>query len=86
MYYVYIIYSEKFDKYYIGQTQDFNARIARHNFGYEKATSPYLPWIKKCVLEKPTRSDAMILENKLKNLNRKRLLLFIEKYVGRDET
>lgn len=49
MYYVYINYSEKFDKFYIGQTNNF-------------------------------RSEAIILEKKLKNLNRQRLLAFIEKY------
>ena len=86
MYYVYIIYSTKFDKYYIGQTQDFNARLLRYNSGYEKSTSPYLPWVKKCVIEKVTRSEAIVLEKKLKNLNSQRLLLFIKKYAGRDET
>ena len=86
MFYVYIIYSLDFDKFYIGQTQNFQERILRHNSGYEKATSPYVPWVKKCVLEKYSRSEAMVLEKKLKNLNRERLLMFIEKYVGRDET
>lgn len=86
MFYVYIIYSLDFDKFYIGQTQNFQERILRHNSGYEKATSPYIPWVKKCVLEKSSRYEAMVLEKKLKNLNRERLLLFIGKYAGRDET
>ena len=86
MFFVYIIYSIEFDKYYIGQTQNFQERILRHNSGYEKATSPYLPWVVKCIIEKATRSEAIILEKKLKNLNRQRLLMFIEKYAGRDET
>jgi putative endonuclease len=62
MYFVYIIYSIKFDKYYIGQTQNFHERIKRHNAGYEKATLPYLPWISKCILNKETRSEAILLE------------------------
>lgn len=86
MFFVYIIYSIEFDKYYIGQTQNFQERILRHNSGYEKATSPYLPWVAKCILKKETRSEAILLEKKLKNLNRQRLLMFIEKYAGRDET
>ncbi|MFW2478369.1 MAG: GIY-YIG nuclease family protein, partial [Sediminibacterium sp.] len=52
----------------------------RHNSGYESATSPYIPWVLVCLIEKPTRSEAMLLEKKLKNLNRQRLLAFIEKY------
>ncbi|MDZ4663347.1 MAG: GIY-YIG nuclease family protein [Bacteroidota bacterium] len=46
MYFVYIIYSAKFDKFYIGQTNDFQARILRHNNGYEGFTKPFHPWEK----------------------------------------
>jgi len=80
VFYVYIIYSEPYDKFYIGQTHDFTTRLQRHNSGIEKFTSPYSPWIARCVIEKTTRSEAMILEKKLKNLNREKLLKFIDKY------
>jgi putative endonuclease len=83
MYFVYIIYSVNFDKYYIGQTNNISERIARHNSGYENFTSKYIPWELVCVLEKQTRSEAVILENKLKNLNRERLKSFILKYRSR---
>ena len=79
-YYVYILYSASHDKYYIGQTNDVGQRLKRHNNGLEKFTSPYSPWISKCVIEKTTRGEAMILEKKLKNLNRQKLQKFIEKY------
>ena len=79
-FYVYIIYSESHDKYYIGQTNDIVDRIERHNNGSEKFTSLYLPWILKCSIKKISRSEAMILEKKLKNLNREKLLKFIAKY------
>ena len=79
-FYVYIIYSIAFDRYYTGQTNDFETRLQRHNSGIEKATAPYRPWVVKCVIEKPTRAEAMALETKLKNLNRLKLLSFIERY------
>jgi putative endonuclease len=79
-FFVYIIHSEAHDKFYIGQTNDVEERIRRHNNGLEKFTSPYLPWLLKCVIEKSTRGDAMVLESKLKNLNRQKLLKFISKY------
>ncbi len=79
-FFVYIIYSEKFDKYYIGQTNNFNERFERHNNGYEGFTKPYRPWRKILVLEKSNRSDAMDLERKLKNLSKQRLINFIQKY------
>ena len=79
-YFVYINYSEKFDKFYIGQTKNFKSRFLLHNSGMVKSTSPYIPWINVLLIEKPSRSEAMILEKKLKNLNRDRLIQFIEKY------
>jgi len=75
VYYVYIIYSESHDKYYIGQTSDFAERIRRHNKGLEKFTSPYCPWTRICVIEKSNRSEAVKLEKKLKNLNRIKLII-----------
>ncbi|HRP16426.1 MAG TPA: GIY-YIG nuclease family protein [Ginsengibacter sp.] len=84
MFDVYILYSQKFDRYYIGQTGDIAERLKRHNAGYEKATSPYVPWILICKIEKTSRREAIILEKKLKNLNRKRLIAFIQKYGKQD--
>jgi putative endonuclease len=80
MFYVYVLYSELFDKYYIGQTKDLNARIVRHNSGLENYTSKYVPWALVGFVSKSTRSEAVVLEKKLKNLSRARLLVFIEKY------
>ncbi len=81
-YFVYILYSENFDRYYIGQTKEISTRLKRHNDRLESFTKAYVPWRLECVVEKPTRAEAMILERKLKNLNRKRILDFIEKYGG----
>ena len=79
-FYVYILYSDRYDRFYIGQTEDIDARLYRHNNGYEKATSPYIPWKLTCCIEKATRSETVLLEKKLKNLNREKLLAFIAKY------
>jgi len=79
-FYVYIIYSASHDRHYIGQTQDVELRLSRHNSGIEKATAPYKPWMVKCVVEKPSRGEAMMLEKKLKNLSRIKLLAFIDRH------
>ena len=84
MHYVYILHSEKFDKYYVGQTSDVTARLYRHNSGYEGFTKPYRPWKAILILEKETPGEAVILERKLKNLSRQRLKQFIEKYSKKD--
>ena len=80
MFWVYILYSQEFNKYYIGQTNDMSDRLSRHNSGAVEPTKPYRPWIIKLTIQKQTRSEAMILEKKLKNLNRQRLVQFITKY------
>ena len=79
-YHVYILYSEAFDKYYIGQSKNVFERIHLHNNGSVKSTKPYLPWTIHWYCKKNSRSEAIILERKLKNLNRKRLMEFVAKY------
>ena len=79
-YLVYILYSESLDSFYKGQTNDLADRINRHNLKQEKATRTGVPWILIWSTEKPSRSDAMILEIKLKNLSRKRLIDFMIRY------
>ena len=86
---VYILFSPGSNRYYIGQTQDITERLQRHNAGREKATAPYIPWSIAGTIQKNSRAEAMALERKLKNLNRERLQLFIQKYCspsgGRDD-
>ena len=55
---------------------------SRHNAGTEPATAPYIPWEMVWHNSKPSRKEAMELENKLKNLSRARLEAFIKKYGG----
>ena len=45
MYFVYIIRSEKLDKYYIGYTENLVDRLLHHNSGATRSTKPGIPWI-----------------------------------------
>ena len=48
MYYVYILYSESSDRYYVGQTNDVERRLEEHNHGLKSNyTSKYRPWMLK---------------------------------------
>ena len=80
VFHVYILYSESFDKYYVGQTANLQDRVLRHNSGTEKATKAYRPWLLRWHTENPSRSEAMELERKLKNLSKERIISFIQKY------
>jgi putative endonuclease len=44
MYYVYILFSTKLNKKYIGSTSDLKERIKRHNLGRSNFTSKGAPW------------------------------------------
>ncbi|MDP2922606.1 MAG: GIY-YIG nuclease family protein [Candidatus Omnitrophota bacterium] len=45
MYYIYALYSEKFDRLYVGMTNNLKRRIYEHNIGKMKATSACRPWL-----------------------------------------
>ena len=80
MFCVYILHSTIFDKFYIGQTNDIDSRLHRHNSGTVPSTKPFLPWEMIFYTTKETRGEALVLEKKLKNLTKARILDFIEKY------
>ena len=80
--YVYILYSKSLKQFYKGQTNDLSDRLARHNAGYELATEPGRPWLLMWSVEKASRSEAVVLESKLKNLSADRLIKFMMKYAA----
>ncbi len=79
-YSVYIIYSKSLNRYYKGYTSNLNRRLKEHNSGYSTYTKTGMPWVLILELKKETKSEALVLERKLKNLNRERLKRFIDKY------
>ncbi len=80
MYNVYILYSKSTCTFYKGHTNNLDERLKRHNSGYEKYTSKGKPWILVWSTEKTTKSEAYILERKLKHLSNQRLVEFMLKY------
>ncbi|MBK7311110.1 MAG: GIY-YIG nuclease family protein [Sphingobacteriaceae bacterium] len=80
MFYTYILYSVIHNRFYIGQSRDIDQRINFHNKGNVRSTKPFIPWEIVGYIEKPTRSEAVVLERKLKNLNSEDLKKFILKY------
>ena len=44
MHYVYIIFSKKLNKKYIGYYSNLQSRLQEHNCGYNKFTSHGIPW------------------------------------------
>ena len=71
MYYTYIIKSPSLNIYYIGQTNNLEDRLKRHNQNRNKYTKGKGPW--KLVYSKSfnTRAEAVQLETILKNFKNK---------------
>jgi putative endonuclease len=67
MFFVYIIYSESNDSYYIGMTENIESRLAAHNKKEVKSTKSFAPWKLVHREEYLTRLEARIREKYLKS-------------------
>ena len=79
MYTVYILYSTRYDRYYIGQTNNLLIRLAQHNEGKSISTKHYRPWALVYREEYSNRGLAMGKEKYLKSLKSKKQLV---KYIA----
>ena len=66
MYFLYILQSQTTGKLYIGQTNNLDDRVKRHQENRNKATKGRGPWILIYHLHFTTRAEAVQLEIKLK--------------------
>ena len=76
-FFVYLLYSESLDRYYIGQTSDLTKRLAAHNAGYVRSTKSGRPWMLVGYERYESRSEARWRERQLK-LHSDRKLSFIK--------
>jgi putative endonuclease len=85
MFYIYIIYSTKSDKYYIGMTSDVARRLEEHNdpSREKKYTLKHMPWELKLFFEvSDIRGEALIVERFLKNQKSR---TFLEKLISQKD-
>ena len=75
MYYTYILISESTGKLYIGQTNNIQTRLHRHNSNKNFSTQNRGPWKVIFSREFETRSEAMKHEKYLKSLKNKQYIL-----------
>jgi len=74
MFYTYILQSESTNKLYIGQTNNLESRINKHNNNKNFTTKNKGPWKLIFSKEFDSRSEAMIFEKKLKMIKNKEYL------------
>ncbi|MEA1896411.1 MAG: GIY-YIG nuclease family protein [Bacteroidota bacterium] len=78
-FFIYIIYSESRDKYYVGYTQDIEIRVEKHNAGATPSTRPGSPWIFVYSEEYNEKSVAIKREIEIKKMKSRK---YIEKLIG----
>jgi len=71
MFFVYIIEATESKRYYVGQTEDLEERLSRHNQGRNLSTKSYIPWQLKWWKGYETRSEAVKVERKLKGIKKR---------------
>ena len=67
-YFVYILKSEKVDRFYIGSTKDIDKRIYEHNSSRARWTKRYQPWSLVYKEEFEIRGEAVKRERELKKM------------------
>ena len=77
--FVYILYSEKRSRYYVGQTADIDKRLKRHNLGIVPSAKSGAPWELVLQIEVLSRSEALVLERRIKKRGAKR---YIDNHFG----
>ena len=85
MFYIYILYSKKNEKFYIGYSQNVFKRLREHNNPKTKSkfTAKYLPWNLVCDFAvSDSRSDAVKVERFIKKQKSKQ---FIQKLIKQKE-
>ena len=65
-FFVYIIQSKKDFTFYVGQTNDLDVRLSKHNDGFSKYTSSKLPWRLVYFEMFNTRTEAIKREKEIK--------------------
>ena len=79
-YFVYTLQSRRNKSFYKGSTENLLVRFSQHNNGINAYTKKFVPRNLVWYATKSSRSEARVLERKLKNLSSKRLIEFILKF------
>jgi putative endonuclease len=76
MYYIYILYSETSDKYYVGYTADYQRRLLEHNATERDTyTSKHRPWRMEAVFAAgEIEGEAMKIESFIKKQKSRKLI------------
>jgi putative endonuclease len=78
--YVYIIFSKKINKYYVGACTNLERRLYEHNIGHSKFTSTGMPWELMHSEQYETLAEARKIELSIKKMKSRK---FIEELIAK---
>ncbi len=82
-FYLYIIYSARIDKYYIGHSADLEHRLARHNTKHKGFTAKAKDWKIVYTEEYPSKEDAYERERQIKSWkDRDKIQALIDSFIA----
>jgi len=73
-YYVYILYSQSRDRYYIGYTHHPQERLEEHNLGATASTRPGRPWVLVYTEEHSNKGGAIRREREIKKMKSRKYI------------
>ena len=76
-FFVYIIQSKKDGSYYIGQCDDLDCRLSKHNDGFSKYSCSKRPWKLVYFELYASRSEAILREKQLKAKKSRKFLEYL---------
>ena len=74
MFYVYILFSNSINKFYVGYTSNLDLRLEQHNDALSKFSKSGIPWKIIHYFTTDNKTEAIILEKKIKKNGAKRYL------------
>ncbi|MFO8020831.1 MAG: GIY-YIG nuclease family protein [Perlabentimonas sp.] len=78
MYHTYIIWSQQFDTFYKGVTQNPEHRLWEHNNDMSRFTADKGPWALVYLKQHASKREALIEEKRLKKLNTRSIRKLID--------
>jgi putative endonuclease len=78
-FFLYILYSESLDQYYVGHTMDLDDRLWRHRNSGSKSTKKANDW--QIVYKKPYSSRSLAFQKEIE-IKKKKSRVYIEQLIG----
>ena len=80
--FVYILYSPDRDRYYVGETQNLEKRLADHKNSRSNYTKGTTDWTLKWYIKVEDRSEGVRLEREIKNKKSRKYIEYLTSSVG----